>query len=97
MLEEKAVSIVKRTSMGKTLKVDVIIGVSEGKIVKMIISGDFFAYPPEALEELELEIRGKTVEEALKVIDRYGGRVKLVGASLQDVKQLIRQAVSQEP
>lgn len=82
--------------MGKTLKVEMTMNVSEGRIVKITISGDFFAYPSETLEELELEIRGKTVEEALKIIDGYEGRVKLVGASLQDVKQLIQQAGSGE-
>jgi len=78
------------------LKVEMTMNVSEGRIVNVTISGDFFAYPSETLEELELEIRGKTVEEALKIIDGYEGRVKLVGASLQDVKQLIRQAGSGE-
>ena len=78
--------------MGKTLKVEMTMNVSEGRIVNVTISGDFFAYPSETLEELELEIGGKTVEEALKIIDGYEGRVKLVGASLQDVKQLIQQA-----
>ena len=82
--------------MGKTLKVEMTMNVSEGRIVNVTISGDFFAYPSETLEELELEIRGKTVEEALKIIDGYEGRVKLVGASLQDVKQLMRQAGSGE-
>lgn len=78
------------------MKVEMTMNVSEGRIVNVTISGDFFAYPSETLEELELEIRGKTVEEALKIIDGYEGRVKLVGASLQDVKQLIRQAGSGE-
>lgn len=89
-MSERTFSLVKRTSMGKTLKVEVTI--SEDKIMKIIISGDFFAYPSEILEELELELRGKTIEEALKIIDGYEGKVKLVGASLQDVKQLIQQA-----
>jgi len=83
--------------MGKTLKVEMTMNVSEGRIVNVTISGDFFAYPSETLEELELEIRGKTVEEALKIIDDYEGRVKLVGASLQDVKQLIQQAGREKP
>ncbi|HDD42338.1 MAG TPA: hypothetical protein ENF79_01485 [Nitrososphaeria archaeon] len=83
--------------MGKTLKVEMTMNVSEGRIVNVTISGDFFAYPSETLEELELEIRGKTVEEALKIIDGYEGRVKLVGASLQDVKQLIQQAGREKP
>ena len=91
-MNERTFSFVKRTSMGKTLKVEVTINVLEDKIVKAAISGDFFAYPSETLEELELEIGGKTVEEALKIIDSYRGRIKLVGASLQDIKQLIQQA-----
>ena len=95
-MNERTFSFVKRTSMGKTLKVEVTINVLEDKIVKIIISGDFFAYPSETLEKLELEIRGKTVEEALKIIDSYEGRIKLVGASLQDVKQLIQQAKIKE-
>lgn len=79
------------------MKVEMTMNVSEGRIVNVTISGDFFAYPSETLEELELEIRGKTVEEALKIIDGYEGRVKLVGASLQDVKQLIQQAGREKP
>ena len=79
------------------MKVEMTMNVSEGRIVNVTISGDFFAYPSETLEELELEIGGKTVEEALKIIDGYEGRVKLVGASLQDVKQLIQQAGREKP
>ncbi len=93
-MKERKFSFVKRTSMGKTLKVELTVNILEDKITEIIISGDFFAYPSEALEELELKIRGKTVEEALKIVDGYEGRMKLIGASLQDIKQLIRQVKS---
>ncbi|WFO74710.1 hypothetical protein J4526_06410 [Desulfurococcaceae archaeon MEX13E-LK6-19] len=92
----KTISLIKKTPGGKTLKIDITINPDEDKIIDIVISGDFFAYPPEKLEELEKQLQGKTLEDAMKTIDDYKKEIELVGTSLQDIKQLIEQAISKK-
>ena len=61
---------------------------------KVVISGDFFAYPPEALEELEESLAGVEVEKVPEVIDSFRGRLTLLGASLDDLKDLLVELLS---
>ncbi len=90
----KTISLVKKTPGGKTLKIDITINSDEDKIIDIVISGDFFAYPPEKLEELEKKLKNKLVEDALEIIDEYRNKINLIGTNLQDVKELINQAIA---
>ena len=80
---------IRKIPGGKTVKVEVEV---EGGILKeVLISGDFFAYPPEALEELEESLKGIKAEprEIERVLESFGDRVELVGVGLEDLKELL--------
>lgn len=80
-----------RPKGGKTVKIEA--WISENKLEKVMFSGDFFAYPAEALEELEQMLAGSplNVEEIKSVFKQYKGKVSLVGASLNVLeKELLR-------
>ena len=86
----KTLSLVKRSSRGKTIKIDLTID-EENKVIKdIVVSGDFFAYPPEKLEELEDKLKNKHVSEVDRVIDGYRDILELVGAPLDDLKELVK-------
>lgn len=85
------VRIIKRSKAGKTLIVDV--EVVNDRIAGVVFSGDYFAYPEELVEELEEALRGKTLGEALEVIDSYKDRLRLLGITLEDVKNALREAL----
>lgn len=88
----KTLSLVKRSSRGKTIKIDLTID-EENKVIKdIVVSGDFFAYPPEKLEELEDKLKNKHVSEVDRVIDEYRDILELVGASLDDLRELVKKA-----
>jgi len=69
----------------------------EGDVIKnAIISGDFFAYPPEVIEEMEDKMRGRELSKVLEVIERYRDRVKLVGVKFEDLEELVRAIIKGE-
>jgi len=73
---------------GKYLKA--MIRVKEKIIEELIIHGDFFAFPENAIDLLEKNAKGKTLEEVLKFIDELD--VRLVGISKEDLKSVIKKA-----
>jgi len=75
--------IIKRIPGGKTLKIEV--EVSEGKIVGVVLSGDFFAYPPEAFEDMERSLISADVKEIEEKIRAYEDKVVLLGLSIEDI------------
>jgi len=83
----------KKVPGGKTIKVE--IWTKEGRIDKVLISGDFFAYPPEALEELEGALVGveASPDAVRRVVKAFKGKLKVVGASLDDIAELVVQAL----
>jgi len=92
-LQCRVFSRVKRVAGGKTLKVDVRVC---GIVVEdVVISGDFFAHPEEAVEEMERVLRGKTLREAPSVIESFKGLVELVGVSLEDLKSMFEELASE--
>jgi len=92
-LQCRDLSRVKRVAGGKTLKVDV--RVCNSVVEDVVISGDFFAHPEEAVEEMERALRGRALREAPSVIDSFKGLVELVGASLEDLKSLFEELASE--
>ena len=79
---------VSETKSGKYLKAMVMI--RDNKIEELIINGDFFAFPEDAIDSLEDNAKGKTLEEVLKLIDEL--EVYLVGISKEDLKSVIKKA-----
>jgi len=63
--------------------------VDKGIVKDAIISGDFFAYPSEMIEEIETKILGHKIDEILEIVERYRNRVKLVGVKFDDLKELL--------
>ncbi len=82
---------VKRIQGGKTVKVD--IRVYNGVIEDIVISGDFFAYPEEAIDQLEEELKGKKIEDVDKVLNKYRDHIELVGLTFHDLASLIRELI----
>ncbi|ADI31757.1 lipoate protein ligase C-terminal domain-containing protein [Staphylothermus hellenicus] len=80
-------SITYRVPGGKTLKIDV--EIKDNTIIDIIISGDFFAYPEEGIELLENDLKGKTINEAIRIIDDYRDKIKLLGISLENIKNIL--------
>lgn len=92
----RTVSLTKKIPGGKTLTIDITIDPVDNMIREIMITGDFFAYPPEALEELEHSLKNKTLEEARKIIESYRGRIELVGISIEDIRELIEKAFTRK-
>jgi len=85
----------RRVPEGKTLKIDLV--VDEDRIKDIVISGDFFAYPTEAIEELEDDLKGSRVDEALDIVEKYRDKIVIVGASIDEIKDLLKELIMQEP
>ncbi|RLE71940.1 MAG: hypothetical protein DRJ45_02740 [Thermoprotei archaeon] len=79
----------KKISGGKSVKID--LEIIDGKIVKFILSGDFFAFPNEKLEEMEKKIIGKSIDEAEKIINKYKYKINLIGISFNDILSLLNE------
>lgn len=79
----------KKISGGKSIKID--LEIIDGKIVKFILSGDFFAFPNEKLEEMEKKIIGKSIDEAEKIISKYKYKINLIGISFNDILSLLNE------
>ena len=85
----RVLSASRKVIGGKMVKVEVeLVG---RRVRRVTISGDFFAYPAEVIEEMEREMTGADVGELPSVVDRYRGRVELVGITLEDLRELLRQ------
>jgi len=78
----------KRVKGGKTLKID--LDIESGIIRDIIISGDFFAYPMEAVDELENMLRGASVSDAIEIINYFRDRVVFIGLTIDDIIDLLR-------
>jgi len=79
-----------RSVAGKTLEVEAE-GVG-GKISKLIISGDFFADPEDAVDRMEKALLWEELnkERILKVLE--GLRVQLIGVTLEELADAILEA-----
>jgi len=78
--------------MGKTVKIDLALS-EDCRVQEVIISGDFFIYPEESLEELEERLKGcgesVCIEDAFKTLESS----TLLGVNLEDVKRRIVEIV----
>lgn len=80
---------------GKMIKVKVHV---EGLMIKdVMITGDFFIYPEEAIEGLEAVLKGAMVDEGniLKLIKEYvkEKNVEILGASPEDFATAVAKAL----
>ncbi len=72
----------------KTLELEAL--VENGRLRDVVITGDFFAYPPEAVEELEEELRGCRLEEALHKLSLFKDKVTLVGIDFDAIEKALK-------
>jgi len=73
---------------GKTLKIEA--EIENGKIVSISFSGDFFAYPPEALEEMEQDLISTDITNVEEKVNKYKGKLTLLGVSFDDIIELLK-------
>ena len=80
---------------GKYLKVE--LEVAKGRIVKLKISGDFFAYPSHLLDMLEKEVAGVRAERegVERLLETYKDKLEFVGVSFEDLKRLVLEALKE--
>ncbi len=85
-----AARVRRRCVGGKT--VDVEVEVEAGRLRRVVISGDFFAYPEGALEAFEESLSGvePSRDEVLKVIRKFG--IEFLGASAEEIADMIAEA-----
>jgi len=89
----KHVSRVKRVAGGKTLKIDA--KICSGVIEEIVISGDFFAYPEELVDEMEHKLRGRRAGEIREILESYRGLIEFAGVSLEDIAELIMEILAE--
>ncbi len=84
---------VVRSTEGKTLEVGVELG-EDGRISKVIIAGDFMAFPKEAVDELERSLIGRSAEEVQRVVMEHLEGVKIMGVTVEEIAEAIRELAS---
>jgi len=74
---------------GKLIRAD--ISVKDGKIRRIVITGDFFLHPEDVLEQLEEKLLGSNTEEIGKIIRQFFTESKavLVGVDVKDFAEVI--------
>jgi lipoate-protein ligase A len=72
----------------KTVKVDVVIG-DECRIIDIIISGDFFAYPEDSIERLESKLKECRDELCIEEAFRELSSSVVLGVNVVDLKNKV--------
>ncbi len=87
------ISKVVRSKAGKTLQVSLSLR-EDGRIDKVVISGDFMVIPASAIDRLEESLTGAREEDVdVKVREGLKG-VYLIGITRNDLISLIRELIS---
>ncbi|MFX0089234.1 MAG: lipoate protein ligase C-terminal domain-containing protein [Promethearchaeota archaeon] len=78
---------------GKLIRAD--ISVKDGRIGRIVITGDFFLHPEDVLEQLEEKLLGRNAEKIEKIIRKFftESKVVLVGADVKDFEEVILAAL----
>ncbi|UCH89248.1 MAG: hypothetical protein JSV49_00960 [Thermoplasmata archaeon] len=88
----------RKVSGGKLIKVELVI--SNESISKASITGDFFAYPESFIEDLEVDLKGKSTEpEPLAAVLKqfladYNYPVEFIGIDYNDIIELILECLA---
>ncbi len=84
-------NIRRRSRHGKTLSLE--LWIRDDKVDRVVLAGDFFAYPAEALEGLE-KLRGININELEVRIRSQLSDVSFAGICLDDILNLIKELLS---
>jgi len=90
---------VKKVAGGKLVEAEV--EVSDGRIARVRITGDFFAHPEDVVEEVEKRLVGSRLDPE-EVAERVSSAVAdlnatLVGVSVRDLVEVVLKAAGVEP
>ena len=58
------------------------------------ITGDFFLYPEEDIEKLELQLIGATKKDVYSILDKFFRKSELIGAVTEDFYKAIISAIN---
>jgi lipoate-protein ligase A len=66
--------------------------VREGRLTNVRLSGDFFCYPEEAIEQLEAKLEGQPAEESIILVQQFYAKrnIDTPGISIQDWASLFK-------
>ncbi len=84
----------KKVPGGKTIKIEV--EIVNNVFKRVMISGDFFAYPPSMIEDIESELKGKgaKLKTIKRVLDKFKDKGELIGFSFKDLEELFQKVIS---
>lgn len=86
-----------KTPGGKLVVVD--LGVADGRLVRVMVSGDFFLYPEEALEDITAALEGLPVDTGEAELAQAVARAipegtELLGFSPEAIAIAVRRALA---
>jgi len=86
-------SYLLKSSKGKIIGIDLIL--EDNRIADIVIFGDFFAYPPEIIDELQNSLRNCRLDEVRDIVYRVCWKGKLVGIDANDIVNVIFKAIEE--
>lgn len=79
----------------KTIYIDAVVDTSACRFREVQITGDFFVYPPEALEHLEEELRGcNTIDCIHSKINSVAATTEVLGLDYNALKEALTKILS---
>ncbi len=72
------------------------IKVFEDIVEQMLLTGDFFAYPPDAIHELEAQLKWIHIDDIPDLITKFRDRIDIHGLSIYELANLIKSCVKGE-
>jgi len=82
-----------RSAKGKTVGVELIL--KNDKILDILLHGDFFAYPPEIIDEVQNSLKNVDLACVEDVVRKVCSKGKLVGINVRDIIDVIFKAVKE--
>ena len=86
------ISIRRRSRLGKTYLIH--LKLNEGRISEFTLSGDFFAYPAELLDEIRERAVGLEPSKFIDMIELKMKEVELAGVDKKEIIETIRELLS---
>jgi hypothetical protein len=75
-------------------EIDVIVEVDSGVIKRVVIGGDFFAFPEGRIDELQFRLIGAHVEEVRRIAESVLRSCEIVGVEKSDIIEALEKASS---
>jgi len=81
-----------RSSVRREKEITAYVEVSSGLIKRVVIGGDFFAFPEGKIDELQSRLVGVHLDEVRKVVDNVLKDCELVGIEKEDLVEAVIRA-----